>query len=448
MSREQVGPTATSIADDVRNGRVQPAAVAREALDRIAARNDDLHAFVVVRPDEVLREADAIAVRADLRALPLAGVPVAIKDNVPVTGYPMRNGSLATSDTPAAADHPVVARLRGAGAVVVGLTSVPELCLWGATDGADGIARNPWNRDLTPGGSSGGAAAAVSSGMVPVAHGNDGMGSIRIPAANCGLVGIKPGLGLVPSELGNGSWFGMSENGPLTTTVADAALLLSVMADDPDLAYVDAPETTRIGVAVESPSPVVRVDPHFRQAALDVARELERIGHRTSTAALPYPASPLGQLARWTAGGAADAAGLDVSALQKRTRRHIAVGRRAARFVRPSQTETLTRRMRSYFESLDVVLTPALAAPPIRADRWSERGWAANMAANIRYAPFAAPWNLLGWPAVSVPAGLHPESGTPLAVQLAGPPGSERRLLALAAQIEQHRPWPRTAADR
>lgn len=291
MSREQVGPTATSIADDVRNGRVQPAAVAREALDRIAARNDDLHAFVVVRPDEVLREADAIAVRADLRALPLAGVPVAIKDNVPVTGYPMRNGSLATSDTPAAADHPVVARLRGAGAVVVGLTSVPELCLWGATDGADGIARNPWNRDLTPGGSSGGAAAAVASGMVPVAHGNDGMGSIRIPAANCGLVGIKPGLGLVPSELGNGSWFGMSENGPLTTTVADAALLLSVMADDPDLAYVDAPETTRIGVAVESPSPVVRVDPHFRQAALDVARSSS--GSGTAPARQRCPTRPV-----------------------------------------------------------------------------------------------------------------------------------------------------------
>lgn len=440
--------TATAVAEDVRSGRVQPAAVAQDALDRIAA-GSHLNAFAVVRPDEVLREADAVATRADLAALPLAGVPIAVKDNVPVAGYPMRSGSRATSADPAAADHAVVARLRDAGAVVVGLTTVPELCLWAATDGADGITRNPWNTDLTSGGSSGGAAAAVAGGLVPVAHGNDGLGSIRIPSADCGLVGIKPGRGVVPSDLGANSWFGMAENGPLATTVADAALVLSVMAGDPSLAYVDEPRPLRVGLALGSPSPVVRIDGHFRQAARDTADALAGCGHRVESAELPYPASPVGQLARWTAGAAADAAGLDRSALQKRTRRHVAAGRLGRRLVRPSQIEALERRVTAYFADVDVVVTPMLAQPPIAADRWSEKSWVGNLAANIRYAPFAALWNLLGWPAMSVPMpGTHPVSGTPLAAQIAGPPGSEALLLSVAAQLERDRPWTRTAVDR
>ena len=130
----------------------------------------------------------------------------------------------------------MVRRLRGAGAVVVGITRVPELCVYGTTDSTYGITHNPWDLDRSPGGSSGGSAAAVASGTVPVAHGNDGMGSIRIPSACCGLVGIKPGLGVVPADLGDGSWFGMAENGPLATTVDDAALMLSVLASRPELA--------------------------------------------------------------------------------------------------------------------------------------------------------------------------------------------------------------------
>lgn len=440
--------TATAIAEDVRAGRIQPAAVARESLDRIAAAAH-LNAFAVVRPDEVLREADAVATRADLATLPLAGVPVAVKDNVPVAGYPMRTGSRATPTTPSTVDHAVVTRLRDAGAVVIGLTTVPELCLWAATDGADGITRNPWNTDLTAGGSSGGAAAAVAAGLVPLAHGNDGLGSIRIPSADCGLVGIKPGRGVVPSNLGANSWFGMAENGPLATTVADAALALSVMAGDRSLAVVDAPRSLRVGLALGSPSPVVRVDGAFRQAARDTADALAGCGHRVESAELPYPASPVGQLARWTAGAAADAAGLDRSALQKRTRRHVAAGRFGRRWVRSSQIDALERRATAYFADVDVVVTPMLAQPPIAADRWSEKSWVSNLAANIRYAPFAALWNLLGWPALSVPVpGTHPRSGTPLAAQIAGPPGSESVLLSLAAQLERERPWTRTAADR
>src|SRR5699024_10562525 len=200
------------------------------------------------------------AQRSDLAELPLAGVPVAIKDVLAVEGESVRFGSAATPQAPSTADDELVARLRRAGAVVVGITAVPELCIFPTTDSTFGITRNPWDRSRTPGGSSGGSGAAVASGMVPIAHGTDGLGSIRIPSANCGLVGIKPGRALLPAEDGAASWFGMSESGPLATTVADAALMLSVLADDPALADPAPAPGLRIGVSADTPSPVTRLD--------------------------------------------------------------------------------------------------------------------------------------------------------------------------------------------
>jgi amidase len=171
--------------------------------------------------------------------------------------------------------------LRAAGAIIIGTTRVPELCIWGSTDSAFGVTRNPRNRQHTPGGSSGGSAAAVAAGMVPVAHGNDGMGSIRIPAANTGLFGIKPGRGVVPADIGKDSWGGMAENGPLATTVADAALVLSVMADRPALAAVGEPTVPlRIAVAGNSPSFLVRLHPTWRRALDATAEALREDGHR------------------------------------------------------------------------------------------------------------------------------------------------------------------------
>ncbi|MGW6692470.1 amidase [Rhodococcus sp. NPDC054953] len=437
--------TVSSVAARVRTGTLTPTAAVDAALTRIARRDPRLGAFVTVRADEARAEAAAVAARPDLTSLPLAGVPIAVKDNVPVAGHRLGNGSVAGPATPADSDHPVVARLRAAGAVVVGLTAVPELCVWGATDTPAAITRNPWNPGVTAGGSSGGSAVAVASGMVPGAHGADGMGSIRIPAAACGVFGIKPGRGVVPADLGVDSWFGMSENGPMATTVADAALLLSVMAGRPDLAEVGDPGALRIAVSVRSPLPAVRVDPHCRAAAERAAAVLGGSGHRVATAPLPYPLNPLPLLARWTAGTAADAAGLDASLLQARTRGHVAAGRALATFVKPGQVERLDRALRGYFTGHDVVITPTLASAPIAADRWSDRSWLANLVANIRFAPFPSLWNLAGWPAASVPAGIHPATGTPLGVQIAAPPGGEGRILAVAAQLERLLPWQRVA---
>ena len=441
--------TAMEIAAAVRAGTRTARQEVEDALARIAAVDGRIGAYQVVRGEAARREADEVDARPDRAELSLAGVPIAIKDNVPVTGEPLRVGSAGSDDAPQERDHEIVRRLRAAGAVVVGLTRVPELCVFGATDSIFGVTRNPWNLDRSPGGSSGGSAAAVAGGTVPVAHGNDGMGSIRIPAACCGLVGIKPGLGVVPADLGNGSWFDMAENGPLATTVADAALVLSVLAGRPELAAVEDPPGLRVAVSTRAPMPGTPVNRHRAAAARAAGDRLREIGHSVTVAHPPYGQSlATSGIVRWTAGTELDARLLPRrERMEPRNRRHAAVGRAVLRLGYP-KTKGRTRwqqRAGRFFERFDVLVTPALAQPPLLARTWGERGWLANVWANARYAPFAAPWNLAGWPAMTVPAGLDPD-GLPVAVQLVAPPGGEARLLAVAAQLERVRPWPRTAS--
>ncbi|MGC9539008.1 amidase [Streptomyces sp. UG1] len=440
-----VGRTAAEIAVAVREKRATPHEVVAEHLARIERLDGRVGAFRVVRAEAALAEADEVASRADLAELPLAGVPVAVKDNLAVRGESNRIGSAATPDTPADHDHVTVARLRAAGAVVVGLTNVPELCVFGTTEGVHGTARNPWDTSRTAGGSSGGSAAAVAAGMVPIALGNDGMGSLRIPAANCGLVTIKPGSGVVPAGIGDGDWFGMSENGPLATTVEDARLMLSVLADT-EVVRPDAPGTLRIAVSLRSPLAGVTISRPYTAAAREAAALLMKAGHQVRRADPPYPMS-LGvtSLAHWTAGTSVDAQALDPGRLTRRTRVHATVGRRFVDRVRAGESrEELRRRMEPFFAEYDVLLTPALARRSPRSEPWHERGWLRNVMANTNYSPLTPPWNLTGWPAMAIPCGTLP-SGAPTAVQLVGRPGAEARLLALAERIEELRPWRRTA---
>ena len=440
--------TATAISAAVQAGTSTATEAVTEALDRIADRDPALRAFVVVRRHAALAEAAALDDRPDRAELPLAGVPVAIKDNVAVTGEALRNGSRATSAEPVAGDHPVVARLRAAGAIVVGITAVPELCIWGSTDSPAAITRNPWNTDRVPGGSSGGSAAAVASGMVPIAHGADGMGSIRVPAASCGVFGIKPGHGVVPAELGPNSWFGVAENGPLATTVEDAALMLSVLADRPELSEIAPRRDLRIAVAVGSPVAFWRTDPHWVRTTQDIAGVLGELGHTTADCRLYYPV--IAPIARWLAGPAIDAQGLDRRLLQRRTRTHIAIGRLALRgkLVDENRLARAEARVRNLLDGFDAVITPTLAHPPPRATTRSTKSWPVNTYTDMHFAPYSAQWNVFRWPAASVPAGRHPHSGTPMAVQIAARPGQESLVLSIAAQIQQHRPWPRVSPGR
>ncbi|OWA13875.1 amidase [Streptomyces sp. CS113] len=439
------GRTAVEIAAAVREKRTTPREVVAEHLARVERLDGRVGAFRAVRAEAALAEAEEVGARGDLGELPLAGVPVAVKDNLAVRGESTRVGSAATPHTPAAADHVTVARLRAAGAVVVGLTNVPELCVFGTTEGVLGTARNPWDPARSAGGSSGGSAAAVAAGMVPLALGNDGMGSLRIPAANCGLVTLKPGRGVVPAGIGEGDWFGMSENGPLATTVADARLMLDVLADGP-LPDREDSGALRVAASLRSPLAGVPVSRPYARAVREAAGVLTKAGHQVRRADPPYPAS-LGvtALTHWTAGTSVDARDLDRRLLTRRTRVHTALGRRfAGRVASGAGRERLRGRLEPFFAEYDVLLTPALARRSPAAGPWHERGWLRNMVANSAYSPFTPPWNLTGWPAMSVPFGTL-ESGAPCAVQLVGRPGSEAALLELAERIEASRPWRRTA---
>lgn len=431
--------TAAATADRVRSGRLTAVDATRQALARIG--DDAVHGWRVVRPEEALAEAAAIDARPDRYSLPLAGVPIAIKDNVAVSGYRVLDG---VSEACGAGlpieqnDHPVVKRLRAAGAVVVGLTRVPELCLWAMTDDAREVVGNPHRPGRTAGGSSGGSAAVVAAGHVALAHGNDGLGSLRGPAACTGIVAIKPGRGVVPAQLGPTNWFGMSENGPMTRTVEDAALGLSVLAGRPELAVVGDGAGLRVGLGLNRPTPVTFTSRSIVRAVRSAAERLAESGHTIRDVKVPYPASPLPLLARWVAAAASDAddivaRGANPFLLQARTRRHAALGRIAERrgLVRPADAARLESALERFFatEGVDVLVTPALARRPAPARPYAELPWAASVIPSLAYAPYPSLWNLVGWPAMTVP--FLGEG-----VQLIARPGGEADLLALAAKIE------------
>jgi amidase len=444
-----VGLPATELATRVRSGELTAVEVVRAHLAHLDAVEPRIGAFRVVRREAALAEAHAVDTALTRFAMPLAGVPVAVKDNVDVAGEACTDGSPGCPTRTAERDHPVVTRLRRAGAVVVGITRMPELGLYGATDGPGTVTRNPWDTARSPAGSSGGSAAAVASGVVPIAHGNDGMGSLRLPAAACGLVTLKPGRGVVPAGVGADDWSGMTVNGALATTVADLAVAHAVLAGEEPTPLEAPGRPLRIAVSTRSPVPGTRADGPARAAVESVVAALTAAGHTVLRRDPPItPGAAVGAVARWMAAAADDAAhlGIPPAELQPRSRAHARVGRavRAAGLVRPATAERFRERMTGFFAGVDVLLTPVVTGPPLPARPWHERSFLANVTAQARWAPWTAAWNLAGLPALVLPAGTRP-TGHPLAVQFAGPPGAERRLLWLAGELERRQPWRRHA---
>lgn len=433
----------------VRRGDTSATAVIADHLDSITGHDRVIGAFRLVRP-EALAEAEIVDDQPDLGNLSLAGVPIAVKENTAVTGLPTWNGSHEARQPVADSDHEVVRRLRGAGAVVVGVTRMPELGLFATTDDATGVTRNPWRTDCTAGGSSGGSAAAVSAGLVPLAHGTDEMGSIRVPAACCGVVGLKPGRGVVPAGIGANDCYGLAEHGLLGATVADVAIGFAVLAGQTPQRLVPR-EGLRIACSTESAMTGVTADQGARGALRDAAKLLVLAGHDTLTAAPPYPTSAaLCAVATWMASGYLDAqaSGLDVRGLQQRTRRQIWFGRHAVRagLVRAADRQAYRSMCQQWFAAgrFDLLVTPAIPGPVPGAKDWARRSWTANILAGLRLAAYAAPWNVAGFPALVVPVGVR-DDGLPASVQLVGPPGSESTLLAVAGQMEMLAPWRRHA---
>ncbi|MEV6897311.1 amidase family protein [Amycolatopsis sp. NPDC051372] len=436
--------TAVEIARAVRAGELDPVQVTKEALARIAAADGVVGAFRRVRAAEALAEAAEVAARPDLRDLPLAGVPVAVKDVTEVAGEYAGWGSVAGPRTPFSSDGVIAARLRAAGAVIVGLTRVPELCLYPMSDDPTGVSRNPWEPAYTAGGSSGGSAAAVAAGLVPIAHGTDGLGSVRLPAAMCGLVGLKPGRGVVqePTE----GWYGMSTHGPLATTTADAALLMSVLGEQTSLAEVPVPGPQRIAFSTQVPVTRAPLPRPLGQAVTQASTLLTGFGHSLTEATPAYGFDTmLALVARWFAGPASQAdAEFTFRHLQPRTRTHVRLGHLTRAFVRDRSRTTWISRAEAFFASHDVLITPTLATLPPKAQRWHRRSWLANALPAVRVADFTGFWNLAGFPALSVPVGHHPPLDLATSVQLIAPPGGESLLLGLAAQLEAANPWPRS----
>ncbi|TQM10241.1 amidase [Pseudonocardia kunmingensis] len=429
--------TAAEIVSRVHDGRSSAVDVARAHLARIAAHDPEIGAFAEHDPERVLAEAGGVDSRADRFALPLAGVPVVVPDDVDVAGYPTRHGSAATRTDPARRDDELVKRMRAAGAVVIGKARMPELAVWGFSHG---VTRNPLDPTLDPGGS--GVAAAVAARMAVLAIATDGGGAIRNPAACCGLVGLKPGPQVVPLPRGaDEHWCGLGATGPLARTAGDAALLLGVLTkSDIDL---DVPGPRRIALSLRVPWPVGRLQPDHRAAAIGGAARL-RAGPDAAIVAFADPPYPRGLatqwLRRWQAGVAreADAIGLDLDAAERRTAAVVRKGRRVLRFTPPAAGAPAAWRDRvlAWMDEggYDMLLGPATIRPPVRAGAMVGQGYRTSVLAMATRLPCAPAWNLAGLPAVVAPVLI---GGRPVGVQLVGRPGAEAALLATAARLER-----------
>lgn len=423
-------------------------------LERIAQLDSQLRCYRVVLADKARYEAAVAQDRLDAgERLPLLGVPVAIKDDVDVAGEVTTFGS--GGHRPAvSSDAEVVRRLRAAGAVIVGKTNVPELMMLPYTESLTfGATRNPWDPRRTPGGSSGGSAAAVAAGLAPLALGSDGGGSIRIPATWCGVFGLKPQRDRVSLEPHDDAWYGLSVNGPIARTVIDAAVFLDATSTVPRpegefvTAATRSPGRLRIALSTKVPTPLpVRVGKR-ELAAVDQAGALLRdLGHDVITADPEYPASAIltNYLPRYLRGICDDADALaHPERLEPRTRNMARLGSffsdRRMESLRAAEGAVVSR-IQAIFDDVDVVVTPGTATGPSRIGAYQRRGAVSTLLRVGQYVPYQQVWNLTGQPAAVVPWDLDAD-GMPMSVQLVGRPYDEATLLSLSAQIEAARPW-------
>jgi amidase len=436
----------------VRERAVSPVELVEEYLARIERLDPELNAYVTVCADKALAQA-----RAPLEG-PFAGVPHPIKDLVDTAGIRTTYSCKAFANNVPDADAELARRIRAAGFIVLGKTNTPEFGTTAVTESElNGICRNPWDTARTPGGSSGGAAAAVAAGLAPIAQGSDGGGSIRIPASCCGLFGLKPTRGRT-SPAPRGDAYGFSVAGSLARTVADAAAFLDAIAGpkpgDPYVApppqrpfaeEVGAPPgRLRVALVLDPPTQG-RVDPVCSASARDAAALLEQLGHDVDEVSIPWQSDDLGELFAtvWqtipTLYSVSDHSQLEPLNAEFLAR---AEATSSADYVQAyTRLQSYGRRVAEFCAGYDVVLTPTLAVPPVPVGwiREPEDPWE-QYARAIEFTPFTPAVNIAGLPAASVPIAWTPE-GLPIGIQLIASFGGEPVLLRVSAQIEEARPW-------
>ncbi len=468
---------ASELAAKVRSGEISARELVQCSLDRIEELNPAVNAFVDVDGERALLAAEEIG-PGDER--PFAGVPIAIKNLRAVKGLRLTYGCSLMADYVSDYDHNATRRLRQAGFVIVGTTTLPEYGILPTSEARlFGPTRNPWDGQRTSGGSSGGAAAAVAAGMVPVAHGTDGGGSIRIPAACCGLVGLKPSRGRVSPapELGESA---LSVDGVLTRTVAETAAILDVLAGyevgdatwapppaepfavaaqrAPTSAIAEPGAGLRIAVTTLPPVPDAVVDPICSRAVSETVELLRSLGHDVEEVDPPWQADGLGELfgAVFSIQIARSIAASGTLAGREPTAQDMEPMSWAIFSMVQSlnavqgagvvaQLQAFTRRLISFLEPYDALLTPALAERPLALGTLDTAAPdpMATFTRSGRFTPFTPVVNASGQPAISLPL-FQGEDGLPLAVQIVGRPAGEEALLALATQLESAHPW----ADR
>src|SRR6478609_3506655 len=435
-------------ADLIAAGAVSSRALTELYLRRIERLDPILNAFRVVLGERALQEADAADARRG-EGRPLNGVPIAVKDDVHVAGEITGYG--CDWDPPVQpADSEVVARLRAAGAVILGKTHVPEMMATPFTESPTfGVTRNPWDPHRTSGGSSGGSATAVSAGLASAALGSDGAGSVRIPAACCGLFGLKPQRGRIPTAPEIEPHRGMAEYGPLTRTVADAGRFMDAVKDGgPSLAEAarSEPGRLRVALSIALPIPGLHPDDEQRGAVDGMVELLRELGHEVTTREIDYGLTMGNRVLTRFVKGIGDKAE-EIGHRDRLSRRARGIARIGTAIPSrladsaAAQVAADAARINTIFEHADVVLTPMFTRRPPRVREFDGRpGWL-TLIGMTRFAPYNGTFNHTGHPAVAVPAGSAPD-GFPLAVQFVGPSDSEARLVSLSAQLERATDWP------
>ncbi|MEO6941891.1 MAG: amidase [Terrimesophilobacter sp.] len=448
----------------LQHGKVSPTELVAHYLERIVRLDGELGAFLTVTADAALSRARDIETTMP-RSVPLWGLPFADKDLVPRKGVRTTYGSRLLADYVPKESDELVTVLDAAGAISVGKTNTPEFGLPSYTENLIGPpARNPYDTSLGAGGSSGGAAVAVAAGLLPFAPGSDGGGSIRIPAAACGLVGLKPSRGLIPAGSGLDKLAGLVVPGPLARTVADAAMLLDAMIEGGDYPFtVRAPRWEggallgaavrgegrfQLGVMTTSPWDAaydIRIAPEATAALERAVNELDSLGHGLETIALePDDSYSPSFRTVWQAGAAAiPAEGPALKMLEPLTQWLIARGRELSARQLTEALAALADFERSVirqFAEFDAVLTPALAMTPRPVGWYDQTDAELNFAQQVQYTPFTSFANVSGLPAITLPVSVTAE-GLPMGVQLIGRPGGEHVLLALGTQLERRLRW-------